>query len=110
MTNRINLNQDWVKSLWARRWKNKPKPAANPTSAKLNRLTQQAMAEIMDDHPGKAIQAIQELASFMKTIGMGKDSFNAIMENLESGREPGEVRRWLRNKEFYLGRSVIYKL
>jgi len=104
---RINLNQDWVKSLWAKRWKNKPKPAPNPTSAKLNRLTQQAMAEIMDDRPPQAIQAIQDLASFMKTIGMGKDSFNAIMENLESGREPDEVRRWLRNKEYYLGKSKI---
>lgn len=103
----ITLNQDWVKSLWEKRWKNKPKPARNPTAEKLNLLTQQAMAEIMDNQPAQAIQAIQELAVFMKTIGMGRTSFLAIMENLESGAEPGEVRRWIRNKEYYSGKSKI---
>jgi len=104
---RINLNQDWVKSLWAKRWKNKPKPAPNPTAAKLNLLTQQVMAEIMDGQAAQAIQAIDVLASYMKTIGMGPDSFQAIMENLEHGAEPGVVRGWLRNKEYYLGKSKI---
>ena len=69
-------------------------------------------AEVLDDQPAKAIEAIQTLAIFMKTVGMGKDSFSAIMENIDimatqSGRKPGEVRRWLRNKDYYLGKSQI---
>jgi len=111
------VSQELKDKLWAKRWKKFPKRKfkANPIGAKLDRLTQSVMAEIMDGNPGKAIQATMDLASYMKTIGMQRGSFLAIMQNLDlmsqqHGRKPGELRRWIRNKEFYLGKSKIIRL
>lgn len=113
----MSLSREFKEKLWAVRAKRFPKPAykPNPIQAELNKRTQDVMAEVLDGRPRHVIQAVQELAKHMKTIGMGSDSFQAIMQNLEimaekAGRPRGEIRRYLRNKEFYLGKSQIMVL
>ena len=106
------VNQEYKDKLWAARYKKKPRPTANPVQIKLNAMVQSVVTEVTSGNPKQAIQAIMDLASHLKTIGLGRDSFLALMENIEimteqSGRAPGEIRRWLRNKNYYLGKSKI---
>ena len=111
------LSREFKEKLWAVRRKRFPKPEVkpNPVRAGLNMHTQLVMNEVLAGRPRHAIQAVQELASYMKTVGMGLDSFQAIMQNLEimseqAGRPRGEIKRYLRNKEYYLGKSKIMVL
>ncbi len=108
------ISREYKDKLWAQRWKKFPRNnvKANPVQAKLNELTKAVMKEVLEVNPKHAIAAIMDLASYMKTIGMGTGAFQAIMQNLElmseqAGRPPGEIRRYLRNKEYYLGKSKI---
>jgi len=106
------VNQEYKDRLWEARYKKKPRPTANPVQIKLNAMVQAVVTEATSDHPKQAIQAIMDLASHLKTIGLGKDSFLALMENIEimsvqAGLPAGEIRRWLRNREYYSGKSKI---
>ena len=112
------VSREFKEKLWAERYKKFPKPEfkkKNPIQEKLNTLTKSVMTEVLNVNPKQVIQAVMELASYMKTIGMGKDAYVAIMENLEimateAGRPPGEIRKYIRNKEYYLGKSNIMVL
>jgi len=113
----VSLSREFFDKLWAVRRKRFPKPKfkPNPIQAELNKRTQGVMAEVLDGRPRHVIQAVQDLAKYMKTIGMGPDSFQAIMQNLEimsekAGRPKGEIRRYLRNRQYYEGQSRIMVL
>ncbi len=106
------VNREYKDKLWAERYKKKPRPTANPVQIKLNAMVQSVVTEVTSDNPKQAIQAIMDLASHLKKIGLGRDSFLALMENIEimavqAGRPAGEIRRWLRNREYYSGKSKI---
>lgn len=109
------VNREFKDKLWAARYKKKPRPTANPVQIKLNAMVQSVVTEVTSGNQRQAIQAIMDLASHLKTIGLGRDSFLALMENIEimakqAGLPDGEVRKWLRNKEYYSERSKIIHL
>jgi len=112
------VSREFKEKLWTERYKKFPKPEfkkKNPIQVRLNDLTRAVMSEVLDVNPKQVIQAVMELASYMKTIGMGREAYVAIMENLEimaaeAGRPPGEIKKYIRNKNYYLGKSNIMVL
>lgn len=99
-------NQEWKNSLWKKRWRKKRRSEPSPLQDKLYRYQADVLKE---SDPKLIIEAIQDLASFMKTIGYGKEAFAAIMENIESA-SPFDIKKLLRNKDNYLGNSIIIKI
>lgn len=99
-------NREWIDSLWKKRWRKKRRSEPNLLQDKLYKYQADVLKET---DPRLIIEAIQDLASFMKTIGYGKEAFAAIMENLENA-SPIDLKKLLRNKDYHLGKSIIYQL
>lgn len=99
--------------LWALRAKKKGKSAKiNMLQTKVERLVNEIVGSCVKANWKEAIEATQDLASMMKTMGYGREAFAAMMENVEIGIEKSGVsretfRHALRNKEYYLGKSKL---
>jgi CTP-dependent riboflavin kinase len=81
---------------------------------RFNNAVNDVVAEVQVHNWKNAIEAAIEIAGMIKASGLGKQSYFAVMENIEIqikatlGLEPLlAYQRAMKNKEHYLSNSVI---